>query len=106
LILLQMRPLRQAIIWGCVGWISACPYFDVGSNALPLAFGMTPEVAAAALQSPLAPLSGRRNSEIYYTERATLVTGPILRDRERLWLQFRRGRLTGWKYDWNRPSAW
>jgi len=101
-----MRPSRQAIVWGCIGWISACPNFGVRSNAPPLAFGMTPEVAAAALESPLARISGRRDSDMYYTERTALATGFIVHSRQRLWLQFRHRRLTGWKYDWDRPIAW
>jgi hypothetical protein len=101
-----MRQFRQAIVWGCIGWISTCPNFAAGSNALPLAFGMTPEVAAAALESPLARVNRRRDSDIYYTERTAVATGFIVRERRHLWLQFRRGRLTGWRYDWDRPTAW
>jgi len=102
-----MRQFRQAVVWGCIAWISSCPpQFGLRSNAVPLAFGMTPEVAANALESPLARVSGSRRSEIYYAERIDLVTGFIIQDRQRLWLQFRRGHLTGWKYDWDRPSGW
>jgi hypothetical protein len=101
-----MRQFRQAVVWGCLGWISSCPQFGVRSNALPLAFGMTPQVAAAALGNPLTPLPGRPDSEIYYAEGTTVTTGFIVGARERLWLQFRNHRLTGWKYDWDRPMAW
>jgi hypothetical protein len=101
-----MRQFRQAVVWGCLGWISSCPQFGVRSDALPLAFGMTPEVAAAALESPLAHVSGGRNSDVYYAEGISVATGFIIRERERLWLQFRHRRLTGWKYDWDRPMAW
>jgi len=101
-----MGHFRPALVWGCITWISTCPHFDLRSNALPLAFGMTPEVAAGALESPLAHVAGRQGSEIYYTERTSLTTAFVLRERQRLWLQFRQHRLTGWKYDWDRPSAW
>lgn len=101
-----MQQFRQAVVWGCLGWISSCPQFGVRSNALPLAFGMTPEVAAVALGNPLTQVTGRRDSEIYYTEGTAVVTGFIVRERERLWLEFRHRRLTGWKYDWDRPMAW
>ncbi|HKD25579.1 MAG TPA: hypothetical protein VKC66_06645 [Xanthobacteraceae bacterium] len=101
-----MRQFRQAVVWGCLGVISTCPQFGVRSNALPLAFGMTPEAASAALENPLTPVVGRRGSEIYYAEGISVATGFIIRERERLWLQFRRGRLTGWRYDWDRPMAW
>lgn len=97
---------RQAIAWGCVAWISTCAHFEVRSNAKPLAFGMTPEVAAGALDSPLTRVSGHRDSDIYYTERTSLTTAFIVRERQRLWLQFRHRRLTGWRYDWDRPPAW
>jgi hypothetical protein len=99
--------LRQAIVWGCVGWLSSCPNFGVRSNTLPLAFGMTPDVASAALQSPLTPVaSGRRGSSIYYTEQTAVTAGFIVAERQRLWMQFRDGRLSGWTYDWDRPMAW
>jgi len=101
-----MRQFRQAVVWGCLGAISTCPQFGVRSNALPLAFGMTPEAASVALENPLTPVVGRRGSEIYYAEGISVATGFIVRERERLWLQFRRGRLTGWRYDWDRPMAW
>jgi hypothetical protein len=103
---MQMRQFRQAVVWGCLGWISTCPQFGVRSNALPLTFGMTPEAASAALENPLTPVAGRRGSEIYYAEGISVATGFIIRERERLWLQFRRGQLTGWRYDWDRPMAW
>jgi hypothetical protein len=101
-----MTQFRQAIVWGCIGWISGCPNLDVRSNALPLAFGMTPEVAAAALGSPLTRLDGRRNSDLYYAQRTSAATGFIIHERQHLWLQFRRGRLTGWRNGWDRPTAW
>ena len=103
---MKMRQFRQAIVWGCIGWVSTCPNFAVRSNALPLAFGMTPDVAAAALGSPLTQVSGRRDSDLYYTETTAVATGFIVAERQRLWLQFRHRRLTGWKYDWDRPMAW
>jgi hypothetical protein len=98
---------RQAIVWGCVGWLSSCPNFGVRSNTLPLVFGMTPDVASAALQSPLTPVaSSRRGSSIYYTEQTAVTSGFIVAERQRLWMQFRDGRLSGWMYDWDRPMAW
>ena len=104
---MDKRQYRQAIVWGCIGWMSACPNYGVRSNTLPLAFGMTPDAASAALESPLTLVAaGRRGSAIYYTEGTSVATGFIVRERERLWMQFRGGRLTGWKYDWDRPMAW
>jgi hypothetical protein len=104
---MDKRQFRGAIVWGCIGWLSSCPNFGVRSNALPLAFGMTPDAASAALGSQLTPVaSGRRGSHIYYAEGTSVATGFIVRERERLWMQFRSGRLTGWGYDWDRPMAW
>jgi hypothetical protein len=99
-----MRQIRQAVMWGCIGWLSACPYYDLRSNVVPLEFGMTPEAVAAALNAPLAYVSGRRGSEIYYAERPS-VSGLYNYDRQ-LWLQFRQGHLTGWKNDWDRRPWW
>jgi hypothetical protein len=87
--------------------LSTCPNYGVRSNTLPLAFGMTPDAASAALESPLTLVAGgRRRSDIYYVEGTSVATGFIVRERERLWMQFRGGRLHGWKYDWDRPMAW
>ncbi len=96
-----MRQLRQAMVWGCIGWFSACQYFDLRSNALPLEFGMTPEAAANALNVPLVHVSGTGRSEILYAEQPTSIPGIFPPDRQ-LWLQFRNGHLTGWKNDWPR----
>ncbi len=100
-----MRLSRQALVWGCVGWFSTCQYYDLHSNALPLAFGMTPDAAATALNVPLVRVSGGRNSEILYAQRPTTMPSFFRYDRQ-LWLQFRNGRLTGWKNDWTRSSWW
>jgi hypothetical protein len=99
-----MRQFRQAAVWGCVAWISACQHFDLRSNALPLAFGMKPDEAAAALESPLVRVSGsgRRGSEIYYAEKPIAPMLLSTRDQQ-LWLRFRNGHLTGWKHNWGRP---
>jgi hypothetical protein len=64
----------------------------------PLSFGMDVEAAARALNTPLRYVSGRRGNEIYLAVRDT--SGVILFSRrDPLYLQFRRGRLTGWKGD-------
>ena len=99
-----MRQVRQAVVWGCIGWISTCANFDLRSNAVPLSFGMTPDSAAAALEIPLARVSGRRGSEIYYAKQTTVTTGWFARNHH-LWLQFRNGHLTGWRNDWDQPSG-
>ena len=83
--------MRRAVASLCVCWLAYCG--APRSNTLPLVFGMTPEQTELALGVPLAYHSGRGGSKIYAVDSA-------------LALQFRRGRLTGWKQDWQlrRPA--
>lgn len=75
------------------------------SNHAPLAFGMNPTEAADALQSTLTYVRGRRGNEIYLA--VSNIGGSLLFPRrDYLYLQFRRGRLTGWKGDWNLDETW
>ena len=75
------------------------------SNNTPLAFGMNEEDAARALRQPLNYISGRPGDEIYLAFRDIGGTGFFNR-KDRLYLQFRRGRLAGWKGDWGRNWMW
>ena len=75
------------------------------SNHMPLAFGMNPAEAAEALQAALAYVGGRRNNEIYLAV-STIGGSLFFPRRDHLYLQFRRGRLTGWKGDWNLDETW
>lgn len=81
-----------------VCWLAWCG--APGSNTAPLAFGMTPQQASAALGLPLVYHSGRRGSEIYFAGGRAGVPGFYPTDFG-IALQFRRGRLTGWKKDWD-----
>lgn len=80
-----------------LGWFAAGNAH--ASNIAPLAFGMTPAEASVALGAPLVYVRGRPGSEVFVAERNAGVPGlyPV---GERLFLQFRRGGLTGWKKDW------
>ena len=69
------------------------------SNIWPLAFGMTPQDVSDALGSPLVYVRGRSGSEIFVTARDAGIPS-FYRGSERVYLQFRHGRLTGWKNDW------
>jgi len=69
------------------------------SNVSPLAFGMTPQEVAAALGSPLAYVSGRPGNEVLSAVYDAGIPW-FYPSEERIVLQFRRGRLTGWKRDW------
>jgi hypothetical protein len=93
-----MRGMRRAIASLCVCWLAWCG--APGSNTVPLAFGMTPEEASAALGLPLTYYSGRPGSEIYLAVGEAGIPGFYPTDFG-IALQFRRGRLTGWKKDWH-----
>ncbi len=84
----------------CIGMFSAfCATQEPVDNIVPLAFGMTAETASAALGAPLAYVRGRPGSETFIADRMAAIPGlyPV---EERYSLQFRRGRLSGWKRQW------
>jgi spore coat protein U-like protein len=76
------------------------------ANSTPLTFGMTTDAAAQALGTQLIYVQGRPGNEMYLA--LPNVKGSALSDRrDGLYLQFRRGKLEGWKGDWgtNRPCC-
>lgn len=80
-------------------------FTSILSNNVPLAFGMNPAAAAQALGTPLSYVGGRPGNEILLAIRD--VGGSGFFDRhDRLFLQFRRGQLTGWKGDWGTRWMW
>jgi hypothetical protein len=65
----------------------------------PLSFGMSADEASAALGVPLAYIHGRPGNELLLA--LPNVKGSALTIRsDGLYLQFRKGRLSGWKGDW------
>jgi hypothetical protein len=71
----------------------------VPPNRVPLAFGMNAEQVSFALGVPLNYVHGRPGDELYLA--LPNVKGMTLSRRsDGLYLQFRRGRLEGWKGDW------
>ena len=69
------------------------------SFGAPLSFGMNADEASAALGVPLSYVRGRPGDELLLA--LPNVKGNALAIRsDALYLQFRRGRLTGWKGDW------
>jgi hypothetical protein len=69
------------------------------ANSTPLTFGMTVDQATQALGVQLSYVRGRPGDEMYLA--LPNVKGSALSDRrDGLYLQFRRGKLTGWKGDW------
>ena len=79
--------------------LAGTPQRPLGSYNDPLLFGMTREQVEQLVQAPLIYLSGPRGSERYMLQRMSSVPGWYPVD-TRIILQFRRGRLTGWRRDW------
>lgn len=77
---------------------------DIVWNTAPLLFGMNVAETAAALGVPLAYVAGRPGNEVFVAARPG-GSGYFPRD-DRLYLQFRKGRLTGWKGDWGKRWMW
>jgi len=77
------------------------PFTTTLSNTMPLHFGMDAESVAAALGTPLTYVSGSPGNETFAVIRMVNGDGFLFR-KDPLYLQFRRGRLTGWKGDWSR----
>ncbi|MHC2338575.1 hypothetical protein [Bradyrhizobium sp. USDA 4454] len=75
------------------------------SNSTPLVFGMGKEDAQRALGTPLTYVSGRPGNEIFLTFRDIGGSG-LFPHHDRLFLQFRKHRLTGWKADWGENWMW
>jgi hypothetical protein len=79
------------------------PFLQSLSNNVPLAFGMSADEASAALGVPLAYVSGKPGNELL----AAVRPSPIYINRgANLFLQFRQGRLSGWKGDWRQNWMW
>jgi hypothetical protein len=99
--------LFAAAIWiAAFAIIAPSPARAQVNNNTPLAFGMDVEQAAAALGVTLIYVRGRPGNETFLA--LANVKGSALSDRrDGLYLQFRRGRLAGWKGDWgtNRPCC-
>lgn len=73
--------------------------FVAPPNGVPLSFGMTPDEASQVLGVPLNYVRGSPGNELLLA--IPNVKGSALSVRsDGLYLQFRRGHLTGWKGDW------
>ena len=83
-----------------------CPAQAQQDNNTPLTFGMNAQEASLALGATLIYVRGRPGNEMFLA--LPNVKGSALSDRrDGLYLQFRRGRLDGWKGDWgtSRPCC-
>jgi hypothetical protein len=87
-----------------VAWTHA-PFTATLSNNTPLAFGMDAGDTERALGTPLSYVSGRPGDEIFLALRTIGGSGFFPRN-DRLYLQFRKGRLAGWKGDWGSRWMW
>jgi hypothetical protein len=81
------------------------PFYATMSNHRPLAFGMDVEQVSAALKQPLQYVSGPPGNEIYLALRNLGGSG-LINHHDRLFLQFRNGRLAGWKEDYGKNWMW
>src|ERR1700744_3119317 len=81
------------------------PFTATLSNDTPLAFGMDVSETSRALGQPLRYVSGRPGEEIYLALRDLGGSG-LIPHHDRLFLKFRRGRLTGWKEDYGENWMW
>jgi hypothetical protein len=81
------------------------PFTATLSNNVPLVFGMDAEDAARALGTPLNYVRGRPGDEVFLAFRNVGGSGLFL-IKDRLYLQFRKGRLVGWKGDWGHNWMW
>ena len=81
------------------------PFTATLSNNTPLAFGMDAGEVSHALGRPLNYISGRPGDEIYLAFR-NVGGNPLFFRNDRLYLQFRRGRLAAWKGDWGHNWMW
>ncbi|QPF84756.1 hypothetical protein IC762_35115 [Bradyrhizobium genosp. L] len=75
------------------------------SNNTPLVFGMDVDTAQRALGTPFTYIRGRPGDEVFLTFRDLGGSG-LVTHRDRLYLQFRKGRLAGWKGDWGENWMW
>jgi hypothetical protein len=81
------------------------PFTATLSNLEPLVFGMDIGQASAALGQKPRYLSGPPGNEIYLALRDLGGSG-LIGHHDRLYLQFRRGKLAGWKEDYDENWMW
>lgn len=102
-VLLSMSAPAQAEPFG--GTPPRRPFVESLSNNTPLAFGMDARQTARALRQPLQYVRGRPGNEIYLALR-NIGGSRLIPYRHRLFLQFRQGRLAGWKEDYGENWMW
>jgi hypothetical protein len=81
------------------------PFTATSSNNTPLVFGMSVEDASQALDRPLSYVNGSPGNEVFLAIRNAGGSG-LIGHNDKLYLQFRNGKLAGWKGDWSRNWMW
>ncbi|MGC2777195.1 MAG: hypothetical protein WA418_16335 [Bradyrhizobium sp.] len=81
------------------------PFTATLSNVSPLAFGMDVSETSRVLRQPLIHLNGSPGNETFLALRDLGGSG-LVPHHHRLFLKFRRGRLTGWKEDYGTNWMW
>jgi hypothetical protein len=81
------------------------PFTATSSNNTPLVFGMSVENASQALDRPLSYVSGSPGNEVFVAIR-NAGGSRLIGHNDKLYLQFRNGKLAGWKGDWSRNWMW
>ncbi|HWL06366.1 MAG TPA: hypothetical protein VNQ99_15765 [Xanthobacteraceae bacterium] len=101
------RPLRAALaISALAAMLQGCAGMrEPADNIAPLAFGLTEAETAAALGAPLVLVAGQPGRTAEYRVDRGAGIGPLSPAVTRVSLQFRNGRLTGWKRQWQRTAV-
>jgi hypothetical protein len=86
------------------GPLPRLPFTATLSNNFPLAFGMTVAEAGAALDAPLKYIRGTPGNEVFAAPRP--ASAGYFDRHDQVFLQFRKGRLAGWKGDWGKNWMW
>ena len=95
---------RYSLAIGLTAFMTLAPAFAQSSyvaptNGVPLSFGMTADEASQVLGMPLNYVRGTPGNELLLAIPDTKGAALSVRS-DGLYLQFRRGHLTGWKGDW------
>ncbi len=101
-----LAPARPAQNLPPIGGPAPPPFTATLSNNTPLAFGMDAAEVSHALGRPLKYISGHPGDEIYLAFRDVGGSGLFNHRDDRLYLQFRNGRLVAWKGDWGHNWMW
>ncbi len=81
------------------------PFTATLSNVTPLAFGMNVGETSRALEQKLIYVTGSPGNETFLALRDLGGSG-LVPHHHRLFLKFRKGRLTGWKEDYGTNWMW